>query len=159
MQIKISNCLLIFIVQYNFKGNSATWRVRMAEPLSGTATVATVTTVSGWSLFLSTLIGLVTSADYSIVFGSFCGALFFVISARDMTKKQAVAFFIISYGAGVLGASFLADMIEARLDYTENPLDGLAALLISSLAVYVLLWLRNGGLFKLPLVKKWSGEE
>lgn len=133
----------------------------MADPLSGSATVATATntTLPGWGLLLSTLIGFVTSVDYSIVFGSFCGALFFVISARGLTKKQVVAFFIISYGAGVLGASFVADMIEARLDYREKPLDGLAALLISSLAVYVLLWLRNGGLFRLPIVKKWTGEE
>lgn len=128
----------------------------MADPLSGT-TVATVTTVSGWSLFLSTLVGFVISIDYSIVFGSFCGALFFVISGKGLTKKQVIAFFIISYGAGVLGASFVADMIEAQLDYREKPLDGLAALLLSSLAVYGLQWVKNGGLFKLPILRKWIG--
>lgn len=125
----------------------------MPEPLSTSATA----TAAGWGLVASALIGFITSVDYSIVFGAFAGSMCFVVTARELSRWQTLGYFIFGYAAGIFGAGFVADEIEKYLDYSEKPLDALAAVLISALAVQGYFWLKNGGLAKLPFIKKWLG--
>ncbi|WP_426607286.1 hypothetical protein [Pantoea anthophila] len=66
---------------------------------------------------------------------------------------------LFGYAAGVFGAGFVADKVEDYLDYREKPLDALAAVIISAAAVQGYFWLKNGGVSKLPFVKKWLGEK
>lgn len=124
----------------------------MAEPISSTAG-ATV----GTGLVFSTFLGFVLSVDYSIVFGAFAGSVFFIVTATNLTKKQIVGYFVFAYACGLFGAGFAADWIENKLDYREKPLDALAAVIISAGAVHGYFWLKNGGLARLPIVKKWLG--
>ncbi|WP_368900370.1 putative holin [Mixta calida] len=127
----------------------------MAEPL--TTSGATVGAVTGWGLVASAFIGFITSVDYSIVFGAFAGSVCFVVTAANLTRGQMLGYFIFGYAAGLFGAGFVADKIESYLDYREKPLDSISAVLISAVAVHGYFWLKNGGLLRLPLVKKWLG--
>lgn len=128
----------------------------MAEPLS---TSATVGTVAGWGIVTSALVGFITSVDYSIAFGAFAGSMCFIVTASDLTRRQIFGYFLFGYAAGIFGAGFVADKIEDYLDYREKPLDALSAVIISAAAVQGYFWLKNGGVSKLPFVKKWLGEK
>ncbi|WNK65728.1 putative holin [Pantoea agglomerans] len=129
----------------------------MAEPLSTGATAAGY--VAGWGIVTSALVGFITSVDYSIAFGAFAGSMCFIVTASDLTRRQIFGYFLFGYAAGVFGAGFVADKIEDYLDYREKPLDALAAVIISAAAVQGYFWLKNGGVSKLPFVKKWLGEK
>jgi hypothetical protein len=128
----------------------------MAEPLS---TSATVGTVAGWGIVTSALVGFITSVDYSIAFGAFAGSMCFIVTASDLTRRQIFGYFLFGYAAGIFGAGFVADKIEDYLDYREKPLDALSAVIISAAAVQGYFWLKNGGISKLPFIKKWMGEQ
>lgn len=128
----------------------------MAEPLS---TSATVGTVAGWGIVTSALVGFITSVDYSIAFGAFSGSMCFIVTASNLTRRQIFGYFLFGYAAGIFGAGFVADKIEDYLDYREKPLDALSAVIISAAAVQGYFWLKNGGISKLPFVKKWMGEQ
>ncbi|WP_337025200.1 putative holin [Pantoea anthophila] len=128
----------------------------MAEPLS---TSATAGTVAGWGIVTSAIVGFITTVDYSIAFGAFAGSICFIVTASDLTRKQVFGYFLFGYAAGVFGAGFAADKIQDYLDYREKPLDALAAVVISAAAVQGYFWLKNGGVSKLPFVKKWLGEK
>lgn len=77
----------------------------------------------------------------------------------DLTRRQIFAYLLFGYAAGVFGAGFVADKVEDYLDYSEKPLDALATVIISAAAVQGYLWLKNGGVSRLPFVKKWLGEK
>ena len=128
----------------------------MAEPFS---TSATVGTVAGWGIVTSALVGFITSVDYSIAFGAFAGSMCFIVTVSDLTRRQIFGYFLFGYAAGVFGAGFVADKVEDYLDYREKPLDALAAVIISAAAVQGYFWLKNGGVSRLPFVKKWMGEQ
>lgn len=127
----------------------------MAEPLSTSATA----TVANWGIVTSALVGFITSADYSIAFGAFAGSMCFIVAASDLTRRQIFGYFLFGYAAGIFGAGFVADKIEDYLNYREKPLDALAAVIISAAAVQGYFWLKNGGVSKLPFVKKWLGDK
>ena len=127
----------------------------MAEPLSTSATA----TVAGWGIVTSALVGFITSVDYSIAFGAFAGSMCFIVTASDLTLRQIFGYFLFGYASGVFGAGFVADKVEDYFDYREKPLDALAAVVISAAAVQGYFWLKNGGVSKLPFVKKWLGEK
>ena len=127
----------------------------MAEPL--TTSGITASTVTGWGLVASAFIGFITSVDYSIVFGAFAGSVCFVVTASNLTRGQVLGYFLFGYAAGLFGAGFVADKIEDYLNYREKPLDSIAAVIISAAAVHGYFWLKNGGVLKLPFIKKWLG--
>ncbi|ELP25075.1 hypothetical protein F385_844 [Pantoea agglomerans 299R] len=127
----------------------------MAEPLSTGATA----TVAGWGIVTSALVGFITSVDYSTAFGAFAGSMCFIVTASELTRRQIFGYFVFGYAAGIFGAGFVANKIEDYLNYHEKPLDALAAVIISAAAVQGYFWLKNGGVSRLPFVKKWLGEK
>lgn len=127
----------------------------MGEPLSTGATA----TVASWGILTSALVGFITSVDYSIAFGAFAGSMCFIVTASNLTRRQIFVYFLFGYAAGIFGAGFVADKIEDYFEYREKPLDALAAVIISAAAVQSYFWLKNGGISKLPFVKKWMGEQ
>lgn len=127
----------------------------MAEPL--TAGSVTASALTGWGLLTSAFIGFITSVDYAVVFGAFAGSICFVVTAQNLTRWQALGYFIFGYAAGIFGAGFIADWIENKFDYRDKPLDSLAAVVISAAAVHGYFWLKNGGLLRLPFIKKHIG--
>jgi len=133
----------------------------MAEPLSTGA--ATAGTVAGWGIVASAIVGFITSVDYSIAFGAFAGSIFFIVRATNLTRLQMFGYFIFGYAAGIFGAGIVADVMEhfaAKYGIAnDKPLDALAAIVVSSAAVQGYFWIQNGGLLKLPFVKKWLGDK
>ncbi len=68
----------------------------MSESVSGSAAASCALT--GASLY-----GLLTGTDYSVVFGAFAGAAFYVATAADLTLPRRTAYFVVSDFAGVYG--------------------------------------------------------
>ncbi len=67
----------------------------MSDPISGTGLAGGVLT--GVSIY-----GLFTGTDYGVVFGAFAGAVFYIATTADLTATRRLAYFIVSYIAGVL---------------------------------------------------------
>lgn len=130
------------------------------EPIStGIAAPAVGNQIITVGTLMSAVLGFVFSVDYSIVFGAFAGAVCFVVTAPGLTRWQVIGYFIFSYAVGVLGAGFTADKVEIYFNYREKPLDGLMAALISCAAVFLFWYLKDGGLARLPIIKKWVGSD
>ncbi|MBV4366267.1 putative holin [Erwinia phyllosphaerae] len=70
----------------------------MAEPITTSATAM----AASWGLVASTLIGFITSVDYSIVFGAFAGSMCFVVTARELSRWQTLGYFVFGYVASLL---------------------------------------------------------
>ena len=76
----------------------------MAEPSTLTATA----TATG----LATLISMLPGIDANAVIGAFCGASLFVISAKDLSLFERLAYLVISLLIGYLGGpAVLGDWI------------------------------------------------
>ncbi|HDS6520213.1 TPA: phage holin family protein [Klebsiella oxytoca] len=108
----------------------------MSEPVSGTA-IATA------GLMGASIFGMVTGIDYGVVFGAFAGAVFYVATAADITRKRLAAYFVTSFIVGVLGAGLLGAKLAVWTGYRERPLDALGAVIISSLIIKVLTFLNS----------------
>ncbi|HAT1649983.1 TPA: hypothetical protein I8Y37_001079 [Klebsiella oxytoca] len=108
----------------------------MSEPVSGTA-IATA------GLMGASIFGMVTGIDYGVVFGAFAGAVFYVATAADITRKRLAAYFVTSFIVGVLGAGLLGAKLAVWTGYRERPLDALGAVIISALIIKVLTFLNS----------------
>jgi hypothetical protein len=103
----------------------------MAEPVSSTATTATLAAVAG----LSMLPGI----DAAVVLGAFAGAAVFVLSSDSLSLVKRAVFFVASFIAGLVAAAGVASLLARWLPIEASP--GVGALLAAALAVKVLLWL------------------
>ncbi|HDS6906943.1 TPA: phage holin family protein [Klebsiella oxytoca] len=108
----------------------------MSEPVSGT-------TVAAGGLMGASIFGMVTGIDYGVVFGAFAGAVFYVATAADITRKRLAAYFVTSFIVGVLGAGLLGAKLAVWTGYRERPLDALGAVIISALIIKVLTFLNS----------------
>lgn len=108
----------------------------MSEPVSGTA-------ISTAGLMGASIFGMVTGIDYGVVFGAFAGAVFYVATAADITRKRLAAYFVTSFIVGVLGAGLLGAKLAVWTGYRERPLDALGAVIISALIIKVLTFLNS----------------
>jgi len=103
----------------------------MSDPVSG-GIIATAA-VTGASVF-----GLITGTDYGVVFGAFAGAVFYVATAADIQIIRRAAYFMVSWIVGVYGAGLVGAKLAQILGYSDKPLDGLGAVLLSALAIKTL---------------------
>lgn len=106
-----------------------------ADPISGTVGAATLTGV--------TVFGILSGLDYGVVFGAFAGAVYYVATAVDLTTPRRVAYFLVSYIAGVLCAGLVGSKLAVWTGYRDKPLDALGAVIISALAIKILTFLSN----------------
>lgn len=67
----------------------------MSDPISGTG-------LTGGALTGASVYGLLTGTDYGVVFGAFAGAVFYIATAADLSAARRLAYFIVSYIAGIL---------------------------------------------------------
>lgn len=58
-------------------------------------------------VFLTSLYGLLTGTEYSVFFGAFAGAAFYVATAADLTLPRRTAYFVVSYFACVYGSGLV----------------------------------------------------
>ncbi|WP_199103177.1 phage holin family protein [Aquitalea sp. ASV11] len=105
----------------------------MAEPVSSTATTA--------SLLAVALLTLFPGMDPDVVLGAFAGASVFVISATDLPLFKRFTFFILSFTAGLLAARMVAGIIDTALPAEIEVAESVGAMAASALAIKLLLWL------------------
>lgn len=76
--------------------------------------------------------------NYSVLFGAFAGSVFYVASAADLRLIIRAAYFLVSWIVGVFGSGVAGSKLEQLIGYTDRPLDGLAAILLSAVAIKTL---------------------
>ncbi|MFJ5503834.1 phage holin family protein [Pectobacterium carotovorum] len=108
----------------------------MSEPFTSTG-------AAGSALAGASLYGILTGTDYGVVFGAFAGAVFYVVTAAELTAFRRIAYFVVSYIAGVLCAGLVGSKLSALTGYTDKPLDALGAVIVSALAIKILTWFNN----------------
>lgn len=108
----------------------------MSEPITGTG-------LAGGALTGASVYGLLTGTDYGVVFGAFAGSVFYIASAADLSISRRLAYFIVSYIAGMLCAGLVGAKLSALTGYSDKPLDAIGAVIVSALAVKILTFLNN----------------
>lgn len=108
----------------------------MSEPITGTG-------LAGGALTGASVYGLLTGTDYGVVFGAFAGSVFYIASAADLSTSRRLAYFIVSYIAGMLCAGLVGAKLSALTGYSDKPLDAIGAVIVSALAVKILTFLNN----------------
>ncbi|HDX8924498.1 TPA: phage holin family protein [Klebsiella oxytoca] len=108
----------------------------MSEPITGTG-------LAGGALTGASVYGLLTGTDYGVVFGAFAGSVFYIATAADLSATRRMAYFVVSYIAGVLCSGLVGSKLSALTGYTDKPLDAIGAVIISALAVKILTFLNN----------------
>ncbi|MTD26232.1 putative holin [Erwinia sorbitola] len=103
----------------------------MAGTLLAVSLGAAVT--SGVSLF-----SFIGATDYGVLFGAFAGAVFYVTTAADIQVIRRAAYFMVSWIVGIYGAGLVGAKLALILGYSDKPLDGLGAVLLSALAIKTL---------------------
>lgn len=106
-----------------------------ADPISSTGAATALTGV--------TFFGILSGLDYGVVFGAFAGAVYYVATAADLTTARRVAYFLVSYIAGVLCAGLVGSKLAVWTGYSDKPLDALGAVIISALAIKILTFVSN----------------
>lgn len=106
-----------------------------ADPITSTGAATALTGV--------TFFGILSGLDYGVVFGAFAGAVYYVATAADLTTPRRVAYFLVSYIAGVLGAGLVGSKLAVWTGYIDKPLDALGAVIISALAIKILTFVFN----------------
>lgn len=106
-----------------------------ADPISSTGAATALTGV--------TFFGILSGLDYGVVFGAFAGAVYYVATAADLTTPRRVAYFLVSYIAGVLCAGLVGSKLAVLTGYSDKPLDALGAVIISALAIKILTFINN----------------
>ncbi|MGM7459068.1 putative holin, partial [Escherichia albertii] len=86
----------------------------MSDPISGTGLAAGVLT--GASVY-----GLLTGTDYGVVFGAFAGAVFYIATAADLSLSRRLAYFIVSYIAGILCSGLVGSKLANLTGYSDKP--------------------------------------
>jgi len=108
----------------------------MSEPITGTG-------LAGGALTGASVYALLTGTDYGVVFGAFAGSVFYIATAADLSATRRMAYFVVSYIAGVLCAGLVGSKLSALTGYSDKPLDAIGAVIISALAVKILTFLNN----------------
>ncbi|MEM6159648.1 putative holin [Erwinia sp. P6884] len=76
--------------------------------------------------------------SYSVIFGAFAGSVFYVATACHLRVVVKIAYFLVSMIVGVFGAGLAGAKLSQLLGYSDRPLDGLGAILLSALAIKTL---------------------
>lgn len=111
----------------------------MSEPISGTG--AATAALTGVSLY-----GLLTGADYGVLFGAFAGATFYVASSPGLGHLKQVAYFLVSWAAGIIGSGLVGSKLQQWTGYRDHPLDALGAVIVAAVAIRFLTSLSNGSI-------------
>lgn len=95
------------------------------------------------------------TTNYCILFGAFAGAVFYVTTAAHMKVFRRAAYFLVSWIVGVYGAGLAGAKLEQILGYSDQPLDGLGAVLLSALAIKTLTFISQQNLG--TWLTRWKG--
>ncbi|HBH64769.1 MAG TPA: holin [Erwinia persicina] len=120
--------------------------------------VATFTAVSLGAAVTSgsSLVGFIGTTDYGVMFGAFAGAVFYVATAADIQVIRRAAYFLVSWIVGIYGAGLVGAKLAQLLGYSDKPLDGLGAVLLSALAIKTLTFFSQQD--PASWLARWKGE-
>lgn len=93
--------------------------------------------------------------NYSVLFGAFAGAVFYVAGAADLRLSVRAAYFLVSMIFGVFGSGLAGAKLAEILGYSERPLDGLGAVLLSALAIKTLTFFNQQD--PIAWLARWKG--
>ena len=108
----------------------------MSDPISGTG-------LAGGVLTGASVYGFVSGTDYGVVFGAFAGAVFYIATAADLSAARRLAYFVVSYIAGIICTGLVGAKLADWTGYSDKPLDAIGAVIVSALAVKILTFLNN----------------
>lgn len=108
----------------------------MSDPISGTGLAGGVLT--------SQRLWISVGTDYGVVFGAFAGAVFYIATAADLSATRRLAYFVVSYIAGIICSGLVGSKLADWTGYSDKPLDAIGAVIVSALAVKILTFLNNG---------------
>ncbi|EHG2316837.1 hypothetical protein J0129_002742 [Salmonella enterica subsp. enterica serovar Newport] len=108
----------------------------MSDPISGTG-------LAGGVLTGASVYGFLSGTDYGVVFGAFAGAVFYIATAADLSAARRLAYFLVSYIAGILCSGLVGSKLAQATGYSDKPLDAIGAVIVSALAVKILTFLNN----------------
>lgn len=108
----------------------------MSDPISGTG-------LAGGVLTGASVYGFLSGTDYGVVFGAFAGAVFYIATAADLSAARRLAYFLVSYIAGILCSGLVGSKLALATGYSDKPLDAIGAVIVSALAVKILTFLNN----------------
>ncbi|WP_158783018.1 putative holin [Pantoea sp. BAV 3049] len=103
--------------------------------MSGHLIAVSSSAASSAGIALSSHLG---GVNFSVLFGAFAGAVFYVAGAADLRLWVRASYFLVSMIFGVFGAGLAGAKLAEVLGYSERPLDGLGAVLLSALAIKTL---------------------
>ncbi|MEQ3380118.1 phage holin family protein [Citrobacter portucalensis] len=108
----------------------------MSDPIFGTG-------LAGGILTGASVYGFVSGTDYGVVFGAFAGAVFYIATAADLSAARRLAYFVVSYIAGIICSGLVGSKLADWTGYSDKPLDAIGAVIVSALAVKILTFLNN----------------
>ncbi|EKY0025025.1 phage holin family protein, partial [Citrobacter freundii] len=103
----------------------------MSDPISGTG-------LAGGILTGASVYGFLSGTDYGVVFGAFAGAVFYIATTADLSAVRRLAYFLVSYIAGILCSGLVGSKLAQVTGYSDKPLDAIGAVIVSALAVKIL---------------------
>ncbi len=104
----------------------------MSEPISDNGTAMLMATGV-------TIAGVLSGVDAGVLIGAFAGAVIFVLSATELVLFKKIMLFGVSFLAGIVAASFAADIITAMTPNNVEAKDPVGALVSSAIAVRFLI--------------------
>ena len=109
----------------------------MSDPISGTGLAGGVLT--GPALWVSVRNRLRRGV------WRVCGAVFYIATTADLSAARRLAYFLVSYIAGILCSGLVGFKLAQVTGYSDKPLDAIGAVIVSALAVKILTFLNNQG--------------
>ena len=93
----------------------------MSDPISGTG-------LAGGVLTGASVYGFLSGTDYGVVFGAFAGAVFYIATAADLSAARRLAYFVVSYIAGIICSGLVGSKLADWTGYNDKPLDAIKIL-------------------------------
>ena len=109
----------------------------MPDPISGTG-------LAGGALTGASVYGLRPELITALYLArKIAGAVFCIATATNLSASRRLAYFIVSYIAGILCSGLVGSKLANLTGYSDKPLDAIGAVIVSALAVKILTFLNN----------------
>lgn len=72
-----------------------------------------------------------------------CRSCIYIATAADLSAARRLAYFLVSYIAGILCSGLVGSKLAQVTGYSDKPLDAIGAVIVSALAVKILTFLNN----------------
>lgn len=105
----------------------------MAEPTS--------TTIATAALASAGLFAMLPGVDAGVVLGAFAGASVFVLNSNDIKWPRKVAYLLLAFAAGLIGAPMATSIIDFLTPEKVQVPHSVGALVSAAIVIKLLIWL------------------